>query len=615
MVVEVGKVLGRIASGWWAQVHDYLADPSAGSGQAEQAHKRGRLVACASLHNPAQPDQLEMVAAGREVLARLHELYYGNLAGDPLTALKRAGTGVAAEFPDLELVCLAIVNGAIYVAVVGAAGVWSKVASREGWIVNPSRAGQGVPGLSGWLKPGQVLVAGNSTFCQVLSLGAVRAAVANSAPAAEMAEALTAVVHGQDTGMGGVGVVVHILPLTSQVSKINTRPPIIERVRTTLAGFMPKPAGPIYISATDKTKSRRRNMYAGIGFLVLLLLLVGGWQWRRMYVENKLGERNQRIEELVHKFNEAQSLAQLNPVRSRQLLAEVEASLPGLKNSKKPDERIAQVEAGFGQVLGVASGVKLATAQEVLDLDWLRSGMTGSRLGLVEGKLVVLDSEGDRLAVVDPAKQSGAVISGQTDLGVAKLMAVYPGKITVLSDKGLVECDLAGSCQTKVPFDSAWGQVVDMQMFAGNIYLLTPAGVWRHQVTDTGYGPKQAWLAGSEDTSQLGSSSNLAIDASLWVMQTTGQILKYTRGVREDFVLTDLDQPFAPGAVIYTDPEAELLYILDRGNGRVVVLAKTGAYQLQYQFDQAKEAQDLAVDEAGGQMYLLAGSKILSVKL
>lgn len=573
MIVETGKVLGRLTDGWWAQVYDHAADP------------RGRLIAGISL---------ESASAGREALVRLHELYFGNLEGDPLVALKRAGMVIAKEFPGIELASLAIVNGAIYTAAVGAVGIWTRLEDQEGWIINFSRVGRDVLGLSGWAKPGQILVAGNSKFWQVLSLGAVRAAVANGVGASDMAESLAAVVAGNDIGVGGVGVVVNF------VSK--------------LRDILPKPVGPIYVSHGDKTVSRRRNMWLGVGFLVFLFLLVGGWQWAQSDEQIKQSEQNKRIEQLVHKFNEAQTLVQLNPVRSRQLLTEVETLLQDFKNTKKKDERIRQIETDFGQVLGVASGVKQATTDEILDLDWLRSGMIGSRLGLVEGKLVILDTEGDRLVVVDPAKKSGEIVTGKTDLGETKLMAGYPGKITILSKKGIIECStLNTQCSIVIKPDEGWGEIKDMKMFAGNIYLLTPNNILRYQVIDGGYGGKQKWL--SDADSSLSKSQSMSIDSFIWVGTTDGQILKFARGAKENFAVTDLDKPFGKKTVVYTDSDTEKLYVLDPSNGRVVVLEKTGAYKFQYQFDQAKEATDFVVDEKGGQMYLLVGSKIIGVKL
>ncbi len=605
MVVEVGKVLGWLADGWWVQVHDFTPE-------GEKSHKRGRLIAAASLHQ-ADLSQLAAVTAGREILARLHELYYGNLEGDPLAALKQASLTLKEEFTGIELVSVTLVEGAMYVVVVGPGGVWTKIAGKEGWIVDTQRPAGESLALSGWVKGGQIVVGGNSQFWQVLTLGAVRATVANATTAAEMAEVLGAVVHGHDLGVGGVGIILQIQnpkPANAAMSRFPTKAKLAEKIRR----FIPRPAGPIYISAGDKESSRRRNMWIGVGFLALLLLLVGGGQWRRGYVQKRQSQQASQIEDLVHEFNEAQALAELNPTRSRQLLAQVQADLPKL-NAKKKDPRVAQVEANLGQVLGLATGVKSVTAEEVLDLGWLRPGMTGTQLIWLDGQLGVLDPAQDRLVVVDPDKKSGSVVVGKPDLGEAKLVAGYPGKIEVLSDKGIVECSQTGSCKGVVAASADWSPAVDMKMFAGNIYLLTSSNIWRFQVSDTGFGTAQGWLASGEDNSRLATSSHMAIDAFVWVMQSGGQILKYSHGVREDFGVVGLDQPFAPGAIIYTDADATKLYVLDRGHGRVVVLDKAGNYKLQYHLDAARQATDLVVDEAGSKLYLLAGSKIWAAKL
>ena len=71
------------------------------------------------------------------------------------------------------------------------------------------------------------------------------------------------------------------------------------------------------------------------------------------------------------------------------------------------------------------------------------------------------------------------------------------------------------------------------------------------------------------------------------------------------------------GEVIYTDGEAEKLYLLDpsTSSGRVLVYNKNGEYESQYVFEEARKATDLVVNEKGGRMYLVGGSKIWEVQL
>ncbi len=170
------------------------------------------------------------------------------------------------------------------------------------------------------------------------------------------------------------------------------------------------------------------------------------------------------------------------------------------------------------------------------------------------------------------------------------------------------------ACSMAAKSDDGWGEVVDMGMWGGNIYLLSKTGIWKLQGGESGYGAKQAWLAGTEDTTSLSQSQSMAIDGSVWVASVQGsmfKIQKYTRGVRENFEVSGVEG--LAGDAIYTDDETEKLYVLDAAGGRVVVLAKTGEYESQYTAEAIKGATGLVVDEKAGKIYVLAGTKIYEI--
>ena len=136
-------------------------------------------------------------------------------------------------------------------------------------------------------------------------------------------------------------------------------------------------------------------------------------------------------------------------------------------------------------------------------------------------------------------------------------------------------------------------------------------------MTDAGYGGRQEWIAKTEDKASLDQSLNMAIDGSVWTSQISNlksQISKYTRGVKDNFEISGLDHDMGEGAVIYTDEDTLKLYVLDKVNKRVVVLAKTGEYEGQYTAEQLGEGKDLAVDEKTGKIYVTSGSKIWMIK-
>ncbi|KKU02668.1 MAG: hypothetical protein UX99_C0012G0014 [Candidatus Amesbacteria bacterium GW2011_GWB1_47_26] len=611
MEIYVGKIVGRISGKRWAQVHDFVHET------------KGRLIVAASLAVSGEKTEVEMVEMGRELLARVHELYFGNLEEEAMINLKRMVETMETEFEGVEMVVLTAVGEVLYVAA-NMGGAWAKMKEKEGWVIRPD-AEPGVRVLSSWTKNQEILVLGNSRFWEELPLGVVKAAVENNDVEAAV-ETLGAVVHGGERGEGAVGVVVQlhndkseILNSKSQVNlndqikkpKINFKLPEIKLPKLRWPS-LPRGGG-VYVVRGNKDLDRKRMMWAGIGFLVMLMVLVGGWRWSERNKQIKQSEQNKQIEMISEKFNEAKAVVTLNPARSRELLKEIDPEVQKLKNSKtqSKDKRVMQIVGEWEGVWNEAMGTKVAQPELVLDLGLVREGMVGEKLEMRDGKLVVLDTQGDRLIEVNPGKKSAEVVAGKNDLGEARLLATYPGKTVVLSDKGIVECQgLGAKCQVVVKPDDGWGEIVDMGMWGGNIYLLSKAGIWKHQGGEGGYGAKQSWL------SEAGDYLGMAIDGSVWITEIRNEkleIRKYTRGVKESFEVSGVEG--LEGEVIYTDDETEKLYVLDTAGGRIVVLAKTGEYESQYVNEAIKGATGLVVDEKTGKIYLLAGSKVYVIKL
>jgi len=203
------------------------------------------------------------------------------------------------EFEGVEMVVLTAVGEVLYVAA-NMGGAWAKMKEKEGWVIRPD-AEPGVRVLSSWTKNQEILVLGNSRFWEELPLGVVKAAVENNDVEAAV-ETLGAVVHGGERGEGAVGVVVQlhndkseILNSKSQVNlndqikkpKINFKLPEIKLPKLRWPS-LPRGGG-VYVVRGNKDLDRKRMMWAGIGFLVMLMVLVGGWRW---------SERNKQIKQL-----------------------------------------------------------------------------------------------------------------------------------------------------------------------------------------------------------------------------------------------------------------------------------------------------------------------------
>ncbi len=598
--INVGKIVGRVDGSFWAQVHDF-------------SHGlRGRLLAIITLEKIEEESEVAVVARGRDVLSHLHELYFGQTEGTAYDRLFASVSSMIADEPNLQLDCAVLLDDVLYLVSAGG-GVWLRQDQKEGWLLKPVEPVE-IRKLSGPMSIGQRFVLGNRLFWQHVPSGVMRAALESDLEQA--VETLGAVVHGSQKSQGEAGIIIEIAPapiLKPQFVVRQEEEQVLETPPPPLR--FPKRSAPVFVQYGKPKASK--TLIIGIVFLLIFGILGIVGRARFQYLVSGRALLDQRSEELAFKFNEARALVILNPARSSQMLLEIKDALADIRTkggAKYKNTSLDSVELDLETTINKSKGINEVILQEVLDLTLIRDGLTGQRLAIQDDKLMVLDTVSNRVVTVDPVKKSGTVLVGSDVIGGAKLIASYPGKTEILSKNGIVECSvLSTQCSVKIKLDEDWGEVVDMGMFAGNIYLLTRSNIWRYQTAETGYGDKQNWLAKSE-TVDLSGSTTLAIDGSLWIVD--GQnIIKLTRGVKEGFAISGLEKPLGINPQVYTNEDAEKLYILDPANGRIVTIKKTGEYMASYINPSLGQATSLVANEKTGKIYLVAGSKIWQIDI
>jgi hypothetical protein len=143
--------------------------------------------------------------------------------------------------------------------------------------------------------------------------------------------------------------------------------------------------------------------------------------------------------------------------------------------------------------------------------------------------------------------------------------------------------------------------------------------IYRYQRLDLpvgrqgGYGKKENWVAAGRGEGLAGAGS-MVIDGRVWVMKGQ-EILRFNRGEVESFEVSGWDKPIGEGATLFTSGDEIYLYVLDKQNGRVIILSKTGQYEKQLRSKIFAEAADMVVDETGGKIYILTGSKVIKTDL
>jgi hypothetical protein len=257
--------------------------------------------------------------------------------------------------------------------------------------------------------------------------------------------------------------------------------------------------------------------------------------------------------------------------------------------------------------------VALAEPAVFMDLNIISDGASGVALSLAEKNLVVLDKAKKKIYLLSVEKKSQTVIDFAGEQG-SQLIAVDK-KAFVLAEKGIYTVNfLQKSADLKIEKDEAWQEIVGLGAFAGNLYLLDKGAgnIWRYLATEEGFSARKSWFVSTPP--DLSQSVSLAIDGAIWVLRKEG-IGKFNLGKEESFVLNRLPESFLEPAKIFTSVEAENLYVLDKGRGKIYVIAKNGDFKAVYAWEGFKNAQDLAAVEGLKKLFVLSGTKIYTIDL
>ncbi len=391
--------------------------------------------------------------------------------------------------------------------------------------------------------------------------------------------------------------------LYSAVSGIGSKVNLVAMVTKLVRNYFPK--------------SGRGRLIIGI-ILILIIGLGVGFKVKMNKDAQKLAAFQQVLQKAKDDFNTAKGLASLN-------LVDAKAKLDLAKNevnqalSMKPEDSEAQdlkkqIEQDSNSILQQSS---VSDFPLFLDMDLVRKNFRATQMSLSSGKLLLLDPDAKTLVAIDLAKKSNQILAGSEKLGDANLSSLNGGLAFVYSkDKGVLRIDTTNQKVTTVAKkDADLGKIADIYGFAGNIYVLDVTGqIWKYIATNDGYSDKREYLS-KNTKADFSSALRMQIESSIYVLKTGGEILRFTKGDKDNFGYQGLDKGVKDPKSFFVSSDTDNVYILDSGNSRLLILTKTGSYKGQMSGSEFANASDLVVDEKDKKVYLLDGSKIFQVDL
>jgi len=598
MKLEVVKIVSASTPRGWSQVHTFIPE------EEKKFQKRGLLLAVFSLEGVGNEE--ETASIGREVISRLHEEYYGSLEETPFEQLKKAVEVVFREVSPLtkgEIIAGALVNNILYLAV---AGKGQAVLSREGntAVILQGSGGDLVEIASGYLQDGDTFLLGTNKFFEITPKGMIWAAL-ESGSSQQAGEILTPVVLGKEEGLASA--VVAQAKEEGKVFSAEKPNGKLERRELIKKIFLK-----IKQKISEKPLEKPKKSYFTVALILFLILGVSMIFGTK---ERKKQEKEKKIEAILDqvkaKKEEGEAILTLNPAKSREILKEAEELLKQIKEEKATSPQLEKIRQELETSLSSVLREYQVEAKLFFDLELIKKGAVGGDFSFSGGQLVVLDSLNLAVYAIGVADKKSTILAGGEKITNAAFIATSWPKVFVLGEEGIYQIK-NGSLSLVVKKDEDWQAIRDLETFGSNLYLLDKKNIWLYPATETGFGTKKAWLKTEVDFSD---AEAMAINGAIWVLKKNGVIEKYLRGNRDNFGIIGLDKAFIGPFNLYTGVEEEHIYILDKGNSRLVILNKNGEYYSQYLNGEIKNTNGLVVSEKEKKIFLLSGSKIYQIEL
>lgn len=398
--------------------------------------------------------------------------------------------------------------------------------------------------------------------------------------------------------------------------KVELQPPSPPVVRHPHLPHLPRLSNFYLRRPTDPnapTPFSRKILTLSLIILVTLISLIV-FQLRSRVLEERGKVVTDLERQVQDSLNSSQKLSGLNDQIARDVLLQTRKDFVTKADAtfgKDWPPKLRQLLASLDQQIAAVSKVYPVSQLEVFyDFSLLKSGAKINSLWQHKDEAVILDSGNGALYSLNLRTKGAAIITGSDDLKSGKFVDSSGDKVYVWTPSGIFSPKLAIKPSDK------WGKIADLKAFAGNLYLLDSQNnqVWKYQNTDLGFSDISNFLHTGMPL-DFSNVVGMAIDGSVYVLTSTGNIAKFSSGSSDAFKITGLDKPLSNPASFFVSDETDSVYILDSGNNRVVVLDKRGNYRSQYLLPSEPATAGILVSETLKKVFLTSGAKVYSFNL
>ncbi|MBU4360959.1 hypothetical protein KKC16_00440 [Patescibacteria group bacterium] len=362
----------------------------------------------------------------------------------------------------------------------------------------------------------------------------------------------------------------------------------------------------------DADKPERSFNWVGSVVVILIVIFAGSLvylHFSKQY-KNKITSYENILVEVNNKKNEAQAVLIYQDNEKATGLLNSALSLLDELPTKDEDwqAQVGEQRIEIRKLINKINNIYEVELSEVLDLELV-------------GKVKQVIRKGDFLyALINTDKVYKILPESQ------EITELYTGldaqKIINWEDKGFLILDNSNHIYFRYGEENellnisldAEHKIADIETYGDRIYYLDKTMGAIYKVSQpTNVNPNiTVWAQADKDL--LSATRQMTIDGNIW-LANGGKIVKLFKGKQEEFILSKLEDKLGVDLRVYTEQDWKYIYVLDKINGRILQIDKTGIVHQQFLNEQFKEADNLNINANESAAWVSIENKIYQIIL
>jgi len=579
----------------------------------------GHLFGLINLCPPS--DQPELPQLGRQIINQINDLYYQSPSLPPAQQLLKVINTIASEYPlpssGLSIYLSVIVGSHVFLAQYHSGHI---LLARQSRISILTQTSQQI--ISGPVETNDILFLSTQGFIDQISLEKIKTILVDP-KIQNIEENLLSSLFSLPDQSGSAAVLIQVNPDDSDTPLPS--PVLPELPAPSAPTFNPKSSKPFFLQIFNKKPiyvtshetneiSKRKKINLIVAIVLIILLSVSSYFGYQKNQKVQTESNYQQLKtELVSKLTDANAVKNLNLDSAQELALQAQILSEKMALLNIHSDEVKAFQSQLNQLLSQTGSADSWKPTLFHDLSLTENQPHYSQLIIGSSDLILLDPTQGRIDSLGLENKNRTIVATGEQLKKATSICKINDKIYFADDQG-ISLVANKSISNIIQFSPASTAIRPLSLQSWNqaLYLLdsgTPT-IWKYTPNSQGFDQGQVWL---KDVVFPPHPSSMAINGSVWVLFTDGQLVPYLHGQPESGYQSAPTIKLQNTNHLVTAPTTDILAFTD-SDSLVYLFHKDGQVIAKYNFGDIKII-SLSLSESTSTLYVLGqDQKIYLIK-